>query len=1727
MHEYSFIRRVGAALALIALAMAARPSLFASGSVRFRQITVKDGLSKAEVTSILQDERGFMWFGTKGGLNRYDGHEIRIFKHSPKDADSLPGNYITSMAKDSEGFFWLGINGYGLCRFDPVNEIAVLFSHDKNDPTSIPSDNIGKVFVDRQDRVWVGTNRGLCLYDPREGDFKEFKDTFEPQDGESTEVTAICQDEYGAIWAGSDKNGLFQYDPETNMWRNFEHDANQPSSLSSDEVRDLLVDHSGKIWVATLDGLNRHTPGEPGFERFFHKPGDSKTISSNALRALHYDGEGRLWVGAVSDGLNLMDPETGEVERFLEDSFDSVSFKGRGVVVIFQDRWGDLWIGSDNGGVNTTNRVKAVFKNYKSNPREPGKGLSEDSVLSVAEDRKKIIWIGTFGDGLNRFDPASETFRHFKHREDDDASLSDDYVWSICEDRQDRLWVGTSKGLDLLDRRSGRFKRYRANPGELGLEGRRVRVIYEDSAGKLWIGLRDGGLNQFDPDREEFEAYVHDADIPTSLSNNRVLALLEDRQGRFWVGASGGGLNLFDRDAKSFQHFRENSADSRSLSDDRVLCLYEDSEGRLWVGANLGLNRMEPDGSFTVYLTQDGLPDDTIYALQGDDMGAMWLSTNKGVARFDPQEETFQTFDFSDGLQGDEFNVNAAARTASGRLYFGGNEGLSSFEPRDFVTRPDAPLPKATVIDFLLFNQSVKWRAPKKGEAKPILTRPIGQTREIELGYENYLFSLKFTSLPFADSKRIQYAYMLENFDEDWIFASPDDRVATYNNPGPGDYLFRVKVVDPAGEENEAAPIRVRVLPPPWRTWWAYLLYILALAALVFGLAYVQTQGRKLAYERSMVGRLRQLDRLKDDFLANTSHEVRTPLNGIIGIVESLMDGVGGILPDKAKANLSLVLSSGKRLSHLVNDLIDFSKLKNQSLSLYTRPVDLRALADVVLGLSSPLVTAKNLALKNEIAADIPMVMADENRLQQILFNLVGNAVKFTQAGWVKVSAQLKNGRVVVSVADTGIGIPADKFERIFESFEQADGSIERSFGGAGLGLAVTKQLVELHGGEIWVDSTLGEGTVMSFSLPAADKSLTAIRDAPQSAQDSWRRQPDEDVSAHIEPAEVLADKDAFHIMIVDDEPINRQVLVNHLALSKYRLCQASSGYEALRLLEEQGPFDLVLLDIMMPRMSGYEACRQIRKQFTVHELPIIFLTALTQESDLASAFEAGANDFLTKPVSRGELLARVKTHLQLLDTNRNLEQKVIERTEKLNARKQELETLDDIVKTVNQEIQLKDVLDTLLVQGRFLFPQADKGTFLMREVDSDRFQFAAALGYDMAKLSRVSFSVDELHRRYGRAEHEIEEGVYLVREAEDGSEPSRALKKISNPKCMLSMAITVKDRLEGVLVWDNLSDSGAFDQTDVRKLARYRRHAQSAVAKAMVLQELWDKHNEVLRTQKQLVMQEKMASMGILTAGIAHEIKNPLNFVNNFSGLSLELFRELGQELGKRRGDLSDEAFSYVQELLGDLEENAALIHQHGQRANRIVESMMNFARGEVDEWKETDINVLVDEFTNIASHGGQPKDRGQRVAVERSFDPSVGVMQVESQGLSRVIINLVNNALDAVLVKRNKTEDDRYEPRVWVRTVDMGDRVQIRVEDNGIGVKPENVEKIFDPFYTTKPSSAGNIGLGLAISYDIVVQEHDGDLRVESGRDRTAFVIELPKQVKKRPRRKTALIQ
>ncbi|MEM7356237.1 MAG: two-component regulator propeller domain-containing protein, partial [Acidobacteriota bacterium] len=1112
--------------------------------------------------------------------------------HDPDDPESLSIDEVMRILESRDGMLWFGTRGGGLNRFDPLQERFTRYGNADDEPGPLATDTIGCLLEDSSDHIWVGTGDALHRLDPRSGSWRSWRhDPNDPDSLGAGGVQALAEDAAGRLWIGTGESGLHSLQlaeaDTTGALVQYRHDPDDPYSLSSDEIFSLAIDKAGMLWVGTNGAVDRFDPTAQSCERLPLDPTDPSRQNS-FVSALYEDGSGDLWIASHGAGLSHLDQATRTFTHYRHDANDPYGLKSDDLLDLHQDSTGILWITSRDG-IDKFDRRREQFLTFRPNAQAPN-GLRGDQIWAVVEDHAGVVWIGAFDGGLSGFDRTTGSVTHFTRADGGPTSLPNISITSVVEDSEGALWIGTRGGLSRLDRDRQRFVHYRHDPQDAGsLPENFIYSLLVDRTDTVWIGHGDQ-VSRFDRDTESFTAYRHDPADGGSLSSEEVYGVFEDRTGDLWV-ATFGGLNRLDAEG-SFTHIRHDPADRNSLSSDQVTWLHHATSGIYWIATiGGGLSRWDRErGEFRHFREKDGLSDDSVVGILEDDAGHLWIAASNGLNRFDPITEQFTTFGVEDGLHGDIFYIGPAFRSTSGEMFLGGVGGLSAFFPDQI--RGDPSPPKVVLTDFRLLNLPVPLR--HRDPDSP-LAESITATRELTLDYRDKVFSVEFAALHYASPKDNRYTYRLAGFDDDWIATRADQRFAQYTNLDPGPYELQVKASNKDGVWSETpVTLQLRVLPPPWKTWWAYSLYSLALASIVVG--YLHWQRVKLARERALNTRLREVDRLKDEFLANTSHELRTPLYGIVGIAESLLDGAAGPVGEAMRSNLGMIVNSGRRLSGLVNDILDFSKMSRRGLELQKKAVDLKALTDVVLTLSKPLLGDKDLQLLNTIDPGLPAAEGDENRLQQILLNLLSNAIKFTESGRVEVSAVAEEGRLTVRVLDTGIGISQDHQEHIFESFEQADASTERQFGGTGLGLAVTKELVALHGGSVWVESVPGEGSSFFFTLPIAEGS------APSSPTESIV---DTGVLAGIEaavpgaaaepPPDDGARDDRHRILIVDDEPVIRQVLVNHLTASELSTRQATGGAAALRLLEREH-FDLVLLDVMMPRMSGYEVCRRIRR---------------------------------------------------------------------------------------------------------------------------------------------------------------------------------------------------------------------------------------------------------------------------------------------------------------------------------------------------------------------------------------------------------------------------------------------------------------------------------------------------------------------------------------------------
>ncbi|MEX1011138.1 MAG: two-component regulator propeller domain-containing protein [Balneolaceae bacterium] len=795
------------------------------GSFRFAQITTEDGLSQSTINDILQDSRGFLWFATDDGLNRYDGYNFEVYKNIPGDTTSISSNVITGLIEDYSGNLWIATNGGGLNKFDRDHERFIRYRHDPNQPNSLSNDFVTAFHQDYTGVILIGTQAGLNIFDPSANRFI----TYQAGEGSATElehdlITDLTKDAVGMIWVATQNGGMYKFDRFSETFTRYGPGDN--SGLEDPWVTRLYLDDENTLWVGTQsDGLYRFDRGTETFENFSNVSGDSQTISNNWILSMYEDEYGSFWVGTLN-GLNLMDRKTGTFTNISQQQPAYLS--NYSISTLYEDNSGVFWIGTRDGALNKLVRSMESFSVFQHDPGNQN-SLSDNNVWAILEDRNGEVWIGTQGGGLNRYDPENDVMTRYLHDPDDESSLSDNFVNTLLEDRNGYLWVGTINGLNRLDPESGQVVRMTHDPeNPETISGNQITSLLQDRHGIIWIGTLNSGLNGYDPASGEIRRFKHDPSDPESVSHNKVWSLFEDSAGNFWVGTHGYGLNRYDRVNGTFIHYRFNPGVSTSISNDFINFIYEDRQGQLWIGTINGLNRYNRiEETFEHYTTEDGLPNNVIYGIVEDDRGHLWLSTNNGIADFDPESGSVRRYGIGDGLPGNEFRFGAYHSGSEGRIYFGGIDGAVVFEADSLRDNPY--LPPVVLTRFQIFNRDVEIGNHS------FLKRSITETERIDLDHSESVISFEYSGLHYASPKHNEYAFMLEGFDDGWQYVG-SRRFTSYTNLQPGNYRFRVKASNKDGLWNEEGTyVDLRISPPFWQTWWAYSLYFFMFSGVMVG----------------------------------------------------------------------------------------------------------------------------------------------------------------------------------------------------------------------------------------------------------------------------------------------------------------------------------------------------------------------------------------------------------------------------------------------------------------------------------------------------------------------------------------------------------------------------------------------------------------------------------------------------------------------------------------------------------------------------------------------------------------------------------------------------------------------------------------------------------------------------------------------------------------------------
>lgn len=1234
--------------------------------VRFDHLSLEEGLPQSVVQCLLQDSKGFMWFGTQDGLIRYDGYEFKVYRYDPEEPHSLSGSLVTSLYEDRQGMLWVGTNGGGVNQFDRQTERFTRYMNDPTDPASLSHNIVQAIYEDDTGGLWVGTaGGGLNWFDRQAGRFTRYlNDPHDPDSLSHNWVTSVYQDRAGALWIGTGVpgvpgGGLDRLDPPgaAAPAGRFAHYAAEP-------VQSIYQDQSGRLWFGTIAaGLGSLDPqAAPGtaVAYYRHVVTDTRSLSDDHIWAIIQDADGALWLATDSGGVDRFDPATRTLHHYRSDPQDPHSLANDQTRALYYDRAGILWIGTFGGGVDRYDRAKVKFAVYRNDPADPN-SLNSNSVWSVREDEQGILWVGTFGGGLNRLDRRTGDVTHYRHDPSDPHSLSGNNVMTTLLDRDGTLWVGVLDGtLDRFDRETGTFVHYPASF---------VTALYQDRDGTLWIGAAGTGLGRLDPraaddpGQAQLLFYTNVPTNPHSLSDNNITTIVEGREGELWVGTFNGGLNRLDRQTGFFTHYQNDPSDPASLGGNIVLAVLQDQGGQLWVGTAVGLDRLDPaTGRFQHYREKDGLASSLIYGLLEEDAppgegGALWLSTNAGLSRFDPRTETFQNYGPSDGVQSTEFNQGAYFKNVAGEMFFGGVDGLNVFQPAGVRSNPYAP--PIVITDFQLFNESVP-----VGPDSPLRV-PIDETTEIHLTYRDDFFSFEFAALHYAAPDQNRYSYIMEGLDKGWNDVGTR-RFAVYTTVPPGTYTFRVKGTNSDGVWNEeGAAIKIVIAPPFWQTWWFRMLAGVLILGSVLGSVSLRIRAvelRRRQLEVQVQERTRELsdalvelqhskeaaeaaNRAKSVFLANMSHELRTPLNAILGFTQ-LMRRDPDLTADQEE-NLGVVGRSGEHLLSLINSVLEMSKIEAGRIVLSEQEFDLYRLLDGLEEMFRLRAEDKGLALALERDPGVPQyIRADEGKMRQVLMNLLGNAVKFTQTGGVFLRVRYKDsaagreparpltGWLVFEVEDTGPGIAAQDLAAVFKPFVQATTpgdlvSRLQAQEGTGLGLSISRQYARLMQGDVIASSEPGQGSTFRFTARVELASAASVRPARP-----WRR-----------VVGLEAGQPAYRLLTVDDKEVNRKLLVKMLAPLGFEVREAANGQEAIEIWESWSPH-LIWMDMRMPVMDGYQATRRIKSTTQGQATVIVAVTASALEEDRTVILSEGCDGYIRKPFQEEELFDALRKHL-------------------------------------------------------------------------------------------------------------------------------------------------------------------------------------------------------------------------------------------------------------------------------------------------------------------------------------------------------------------------------------------------------------------------------------------------------------------------------------------------
>ncbi|GAB3338375.1 two-component regulator propeller domain-containing protein [Marivirga atlantica] len=1233
--------------------------------------------------------------------NKFENYQFRSI------SEATSKRAITSIIKDENEFIWIGTDGSGLYRYDGLNYIG--YEYDYNSSTGIISDFINTLFLDTDNKLWVGTKEGLCFYDRNLDAFTlvNIKEVIENDYGQPASVNSIIQDDEGDLIVGTYGFGLFKLDRQTLEITRVATELLQNSDF---QISSLSKTNSGSIYVGSnygLFGLDHKYQATQVFKDKFQKSPISVSIES-----LQVDQRGFLWIGTTSNGLMRVKPD---IDNYQFDTFPITQNK---ILSLIEVEPNFIFCGTENDGLIIVDEKGKVYQKYLHNIQQE-RSLRSNSIWSLYEDNENIVWLGYYNKGLGTFNETNNKFNSIEALPNDENSLQASTVTSVVKDQSGRIFMSSEGGgIDIFDPAKKRIIQVNNENQSYyaGLDANDIQTIFIDSKHNMWLGSWSNGIYLLRNGDDHFKNF--NISNTSGLKSNRILSFSEDSKGRIWIGTFTRGLHYYSPSEEDFFHFNMTASDGNDIDRALIRKVLVDSDNYLWIGTISGLYRLQlnaEDGTQltamqgemmkaaknhnsielilsiyesndkTIWVGTDGaglfsfnkktntflnydsfpyLDEKSVRAIITDNNNNLWISGGNGLTKLDFKHRKSTNFTKEDGLLSNEFRNNAVYRDNRGYLYFGNYEGLNYFNPEEVLeVENDSHL---YLTDFKLFNKSVSL-----DEENSPLTKVISQTEQLTLNHDQSVFTVEYVGIDFKDTRKNEYAYFLEGFEDDWNYVG-NNTAATYTNLEPGNYLFKLKSVGRnQDKESKILTLQITVLPPWWKTYYAYILYTILLGFFLFFIARLYKNRVKskqaVILEREKAAQIEKLNNKKLQFFTNISHEFRTPLTLIINPLEDILKNKEEALSTSVLSKLKTIHKSSDRLARLINELMDFNTLKFNTVSLQVSEIEIVGFVRDIVDYFAEEASLRQIQIFIESTDEQLKDWLDPNMFEKIMFNLISNAIKFTpDGGTIKVKIEDKTSigetnlakagtslsdYYTVSVEDTGAGLDKKNLSKIFDRFYQVNNLNKAYYGSTGIGLEVVKEFVELNKGKIDVESALNKGTTFTITFPKGKAMFKEIDfsdkpfkkehfiknlELPSTTEDESNTNDDKTKKEHT-------------VLVVEDNNELRNYLQNELKAT-YKVLVAENGKKGYDLALSKLP-DIIITDVIMPEMNGLELCKNIKSDIKVSHIPILMLSAKAMVSHKLEGIDSGADIYLSKPFD----MSILKSSLSQLIKSRQL----------------------------------------------------------------------------------------------------------------------------------------------------------------------------------------------------------------------------------------------------------------------------------------------------------------------------------------------------------------------------------------------------------------------------------------------------------------------------------------